>query len=294
MATRFEFILEGEDASRLRAAAEDAIEEVHLWHRRLSAFEPGSDVSRINANAAASPVRVDSELFALLSLCQRLWEITGGAFDPAIGAAMKAGGFRGAPSTTEARAAANSATGFRHVSLDAANRTVRFDREGIALDLGAIGKGWALDRAAERLREAGIAAAFLHGGTSSAVAFGPPGSAGWRVAISRETGSPLVELVNGGLGVSSPRGRVVEGRGHVLDPRTGDSVSGLLVAAVATGTGAEADGLSTALLVDGPEAPWIPEGVGAMTLSAEHEAAWRIRPASATLIGPDSWAIRPA
>lgn len=287
MATRFEILIPG-DQLRFAPAAQEALDEIALWHRRLSYFDPASDIARINAVAANGPVRVDSELFRLLELCQRLHALTEGTFDPAIAAAMSAAGFRGGSRSEESVASARLATGFHLVELNRGDGTIRFLRPGVGLDLGAIGKGWALDRAAERLREAGIASAFLHGGTSSAVGFCEEGNPPWAVRLGPDPGAPTAKIWNGALGVSAPRGRMVDGNGHVLDPRTGSSAGLATLAAIVAGSAAEADALSTGLLVDGPDARWIPDGVSAVSLVG---GAWRVRPGSATLIRPNSWAI---
>jgi thiamine biosynthesis lipoprotein len=105
------------------------------------------------------------------------------------------------------------------------------------------------------LREAGVASAFLHGGTSSVVAIGaPPGEAGWRVAIRDPRGGPAVATValcDEALGVSAPHGRIAAcGAGHVLDPRSGQPVARGSLAAVVHDTATLADAWSTALLVD--------------------------------------------
>lgn len=287
MATRFELLIPG-DGGRCAPAAQDALDEITLWHRRLSYFDPASEISRINTVGANGPVRVDSEFMRLLELCQRFHAITEGAFDPTIAAAMRAAGFRGSPRSEESIASARSATGFHLVELNRAEGTVRFLRPGVGLDLGAIGKGWALDRALERLREAGVAAAFLHGGTSSAVGYCEESDPPWAVRLGPDQGAPRADIWNGAVGVSAPRGRMVDGCGHVLDPRTGTSAESATLAAVVAESAAEADALSTGLLVDGPDARWIPDGVSAASLVG---GAWRVRPGSATLIRPSSWAL---
>jgi thiamine biosynthesis lipoprotein len=248
MATRFEIVLPGDDAVRLRAAGEQAIEEIRLWHSRLSFFERASDISRINTGGGR-PVRCDGELFTLIELCQRLWQQTGGAFDPTVAALMHAQGFRGGYSGAQAVRDAMSLTGFDKVELDSCLKEVRLP-PGVQLDMGAIGKGWALDRAAAVLRECGVSRAFLHGGTSSVRAWAGEGPA-WLVALGRDgTAGPSAVIVDGALGISAPSGRMVEGRGHVLNPSTGQSACEAEFAAIATESAAEANALSTAALVN--------------------------------------------
>jgi thiamine biosynthesis lipoprotein len=123
------------------------------------------------------------------------------------------------------------------------------------LDLGSVGKGWALGRAAELLGEAGIDCALLHGGTSTVVAIGaPPDAEQWKVALPDGC---EVELRDEALSVSATWGKSFSdgGRihGHVLDPRSGIAVTGGRMAAVALPSAADSDALSTALLVRGEE-----------------------------------------
>jgi thiamine biosynthesis lipoprotein len=158
--------------------------------------------------------------------------------------------------------AARSVVGMEHVHLDAEARTVHFDREGVALEFGAIGKGFAIERAVELLRdEYEIDSALLHGGTSTIYGLGaPPGEAAWNVAIQRPyapSGEAVltIPLRDRAVSLSAPHGKWFEqdGKryGHVLDPRIGYPAAGSVLAAVATASATESDALSTALLVLG-------------------------------------------
>ncbi len=256
MGTRFEFVLHGQDPVRLRAAGEAALAEVLSLHHRLSAFDPASEVSRLNREAGGGWVRVDEQVFELLALCGDVWSATRGAFDITVGPLMRAWGFRGSGSPDAAAIeAARRQTGFDKVELDRAGRRVRYRRPNLQLDLGAVGKGFALDAAAELLREAGVPYAFLHGGTSSCVAIGAgPEAGGWRVRLGDAADGPIVALKDAALGVSSPAGRTVMGEdgralGHVLDPRCGTPACGARHAAALAGSAALADAWSTAALV---------------------------------------------
>lgn len=277
MRTRFEIVLHGDDPGHLRAAGDAAIAEITACETRLSPFLPGSLVSRINACAVQAPVPVDGETFALLDLCRDIWLGSDGAFDITLGGLMRARGFRGG-----AGLHADAAWGFRHVSLNHRDRTVSFDRPGIALDLGAVGKGHALDLAAAELRAAGVTSAFLHAGTSSVLSLGgPPDGPWWRVAVSPEVGSPVVRLRDRALGVSAPRGRVVKTqdgpRGHVMDPRKGESVAMGGCAAVVTRSAALADAWSTALLVLGDGLPASPAVLaGIIDRGTAADPRWRV------------------
>lgn len=159
---------------------------------------------------------------------------------------------------------ARALVGMRHVILDEKEFSVRFDRAGVILDLGAIGKGHAIDCAARLLRECGVTSALLHGGTSTTCALGaPPDAEAWRVAVAAAPDVPgqttpvqtVLRLRDEALSVSAVWGRSFEagGRtyGHVLDPRTGEPVSRAVLAAVVLPSATETDALSTALLVEG-------------------------------------------
>ena len=272
MATRFELLLHGESAVSLRAAGEEALDEVERLDAQLSLFRPDSEITHLNQHAAAAPVRVTPGLFYLLQRAQRLCAESGGIFDITIAPLMRCWGFHGGTGQLPdpaALAAAKSKVGMNLVVLDEENFTVHFTRSGVNLDLGAIGKGYALERAAEILREAGVHNALLHGGTSTVHALGtqPDGDA-WTVAVERppeafEPVSPTsrksmlarVPLRDEAMSVSAVSGKSFQAGGktygHVLDPRTGEPAEGALLAAVALPSATETDALSTALLTAG-------------------------------------------
>ena len=277
MRTRFELILHGEDDARVRAAGEEALAEIQRIEAQLSFYRPSSEIGRMNAAAADRPVRVDPRVFSLLQRARRLHEATDGAFDPTVGPLMKAWGFVGGSGRMPDAAAVEEArarTGMRLVHLDAANYTVRYERPGVLVDLGSIGKGYAIEEAAEILRELGVVSGFLHGGTSTICAIGrPPGEEVWRVAVSpsgaavsgEEAPMAVVDLVDESLSVSAAWGKsfTEEGEeyGHVLDPRTGRPAEGAVLAAVVTSSATDSDALSTAALVLASTAPDLVAGL---------------------------------
>jgi len=196
MHTRFEIVLHGDNPVRLRSAGEEALREIERLHSQLSLFEPTSDISRINAHAASHPVQVEPRLYNLLKYCAHLSELTEGAFDITIGELMHIWGFHcGETEVPETRTLQllSQATNSRGVILCGPNMqgsscsetpTVRFERPGIRLDLGAIGKGYAIERAVEILRDVGIVSAIIHGGTSTVYGVGTqPNGEPWRVGV---------------------------------------------------------------------------------------------------------------
>ncbi len=304
MATRFELVLHGDDPVGLRAAGEEALDEIDRLENRLSLYRPGSEIAQVNARAAREPVRVTPETFALLQHAQQLHAETGGAFDITIAPLVRCWGFMGAhgkmPAPDEV-AAARACVGMQHVQLDAQSHAVRFTRDGVMLDLGAIGKGYAVGQAAEILRAAGITSALIHGGTSTVCAIGrPPDSDSWKVAIEAPPGNarssafaqpsvsqlgedsapeklPAVQLRDEAMSVSAVWGRsfIADGKllGHVIDPRTGHPVNRALLAAVVLPSATETDALSTALLVLGADG---------------RDSVARLRPGMKTMLLADS------
>jgi len=268
MATRFELVLHGADAAALRAAGEEVLNEVDRLENQLSLYRPGSEIAQLNARAAREAVRVSPELFALLEHTQRLHAETDGAFDITVAPLVRCWGFmdnQGNMPSPEAVAEARSKVGMDQVQLNGSDCTVRFASEGVMLDLGAIGKGYAVERGAEWLREAGVTSALLHGGTSTVCAIGHPLEAdAWMVAIERPPTSvsaiqfpelPVVRLRDESLSVSAIWGRMFQADGknlgHVIDPRTGQPVAGAWLSATILPTATETDALSTALLLLG-------------------------------------------
>lgn len=277
MGTRFELVLHGQDEFFLRAAGEEIISDIEEQHARLSVFERGSLLSRVNLLAAERAVEVDEDLFSLLRLCRSVWAESEGAFDPAVGGLMHKWGFRDGSARED-----GTRGGMACVVLDERARSVRFTESGPQLDLGGVAKGWVLDRARERLAELGVGCALMHGGTSTVVGVGsPPGEAAWRVRVGYAAlvsgGLVEVRLKDAAMSVSMPGGRSheVEGEtiGHIMDPRSGEPARGRVGAVVVCASAAEADAWSTAMVVLGRRPRTMPPDIESATL--EHDAgAW--------------------
>lgn len=275
MATRFEIVLHGKNPVSLRAAGEAALDEIERLEARLSLYRNGSEIAHLNTCAARQPVRVSPELFRLLQRAKALAAETGGAFDITIAPLVRCWGFMGGDGKmpdVAAVAEARANVGMNLVHLNEVDSTVQFTAPGVMLDLGAIGKGYAIDQAAEILREAGVTSALIHGGTSTAYAIGSqPDGKDWKIAVEQprmDSGSEqalietagrrllaTVPLKDKSLSVSAVWGKFFENEGksfgHVLDPRTGQPVANALLAAVVLPSATETDAISTALLVRG-------------------------------------------
>jgi thiamine biosynthesis lipoprotein len=268
MACRFEIVFNAGEVADATAIAVGCLDLVDEIENRITVYRDTSELARLNATAADGWQPVDADLFSLLLAARDLHERTGGAFDMAAGSLVRAWGFlrrQGRTPTTEELSRAREVAGMQWVELDAAGSRVRFTRPGVELNPGAIGKGWAIDRVMEKLRDCDVTSALVHGGASSVRAVGAqgsvfPGRRAWPVGVRHplRPGRRLatVQLDDKALGTSGSgtqffieRGRRL---GHILDPRTGVPAEGVLSATVIAATAAEADSLSTALYVLGP------------------------------------------
>jgi thiamine biosynthesis lipoprotein len=250
----------------LACRALDLIDALEL---QLTVYRDDSEVSRLNATAHRGPVEVERGLFGLLEQAVAISRETEGAYDVTAGALSEAWGFVKGPKRVpdeQTLIAARDRTGWHHLRLDPERRTVAFDREGVRINLGSIGKGYAIDRAVDLIRGYWWpTSALVHGGQSSLYALGsPPGQirGRWEVALRNpfEPEKPLgtLRLRNRGLGTSGAAFQqfVVDGRvyGHLIDPRSGEPAAGPASVTVVAPTAALADALSTAFYLLGPEA----------------------------------------
>jgi thiamine biosynthesis lipoprotein len=259
MACRFQVTLSGEHSGHI-AAAREALDEVDRIEDVLTVFRDASEVARVNREAADGPVPVSDTLLDVLRRCRKIHEAVEGAFDPTSAPLSRCWGFlqrEGRLPDGAEIAAALALVGLDKVDVDSQGRTIRFRRRGMALNFGAVGKGYALDRAAALLRERGVPRALLSAGGSSVLAFG--GGEGFPVELRSPRAASVIarlEVADAALGTSGAGEQFFEagGRryGHVLDPRTGWPAAGVLSASVGAPAAADADALSTAFLVGGP------------------------------------------
>jgi thiamine biosynthesis lipoprotein len=266
MATTFEIILPF-GTPRAHDAADAALDEIDRLESQLTIYRDNSEMSRLNQLAAFTAIRVEDGLFELLQEAKTIHEDTQGAHDISAGALIRKWGFFRGPARVpleDEREKALARSGMKHVVLDRVERTVRYLRQGLEINLGSIGKGYALDRAAAILREEwDIGSALLHGGHSSVVAVGsaPGQSRGWPIALNHpwelERRLATIWLRDEALGTSAATFRHLEheGRklGHILDPRIGWPASGTALATVVAPTGSKADALATAFFILGVE-----------------------------------------
>jgi thiamine biosynthesis lipoprotein len=207
MNTVFEVHVANADPRYAAEAAQAAFALVDRLEGELSRFRPNSDITRVNHLAAGERVRVGEAALECLVIARHMYDLTDGAFDIAIG------------------------TGLPALEIDPDAFEVRAAADGIRVDLGGIGKGYAVDLVAELLEEWGLERAFVHGGFSSAVALEPPAADndGWPLTLSdpRDRSRTLCRLSMRQAALSASGVRKGD---HIRDPRTGEPVRGRLAA----------------------------------------------------------------
>jgi FAD:protein FMN transferase len=235
----------GQNGERVQAAISDALDEARRLDDMLSNYKPESEWSKMNRLAAQQPVRISDELFHLLAACVEYSRESDGTFDISVGPLMKVWGFyKGTGHLADpgrVRAALES-VGYRNIILDPQTRTVRFLKEGVDLDPGGVGKGYAVDRMADLLRKEGIRSALISAGGSSIYAIGaPPGKKGWRVDLMNpgnqsKSWDHSVTLCDESLSTSGSYEKYFYADGkrwsHIMDPRTGYPSEGMLSVSV--------------------------------------------------------------
>ena len=239
MGSTYSVVLYGSDRIGMEAAVDAAFDEVRRLDDLLSNYKPESEWSQVNRRAAEGPLKISPEMFRLLSACVEYSRLSEGAFDISVGPLMKVWGFyKGSghlPHRPEVQAALTK-VGYRHIHLDPAAQTIWFDRPGVELDPGGIGKGYAVDRMVDVLRQKGFETALVAGSGSSIYGMGAPPAEprGWVVDIknpwdNRKTAAPVF-LKDMSMSTSGSYEKFFRAEGriyaHIMDPRTGYPAQG--------------------------------------------------------------------
>ncbi|HUV68767.1 MAG TPA: FAD:protein FMN transferase [Terracidiphilus sp.] len=261
MNTRFSIVLVDIDTDKAEELAVAAENDLRAHERMMSRFDAQGPLSDLNRSAGHIAIQPPQELWEILLLCREYWRRTHGAFDITlwpIHHLWREHLERGEEPSGEDIDHARAQTGFARLHLDEAAQTVRFEREGMSIDLGGFGKGYALERLAASLRAQGVERAFLSFGESSITVLGShPYGPAWPVGIANMFQPAQTvhafQLHNASLSSSgtAPFNRMGGQRpfGQIIDPRSGRPIEGYRTMSVASPSGIEAEVLSTALLV---------------------------------------------
>ena len=269
MGTFTHVVVVADDSATAKKCVAAALEEINRIDELMSDFKSNSDIGRANAEAARHPVQVSESTYEVLRKSVEFSQLTDGAFDVTVGPLVDL--FRtakktGAAPSEEQVAQARTKVGFEKLELDDQNRTVRFSVEGMRLDLGAIAKGYAVDKAAEAAQRCGAIGAMVDiGGNIRCIGSPPKGRDHWLIgvqdpnsAVEGVGGGGLLftlKITNASMATSGDYQQfaLIEGRrySHILDPHTGISAEGLSSVTIITDNATDADALSTAVSVMG-------------------------------------------
>jgi thiamine biosynthesis lipoprotein len=251
-----------QDTEQAEALIDAVMQEMRRIDNLMSTYKPDSQLSRVNATAAITPVAVSRELFGLIKRALAYSEITHGAFDITYASAGKYYDYRkGVKPTAAQLAEALPAIDYHHVSLDADTGTVAFTQAGVYIDLGGIAKGYAVDRGMEILRRGGVENALISAGGDSLV-IGKRWERPWYIGIRdprNKTGIvSMIPLEDAAISTSGDYERYFEEDGvryhHILDPGTGKSTHSVRSTSIIGSNATDTDALSTSVFVLGVDA----------------------------------------
>jgi len=256
MATIYEIFIVQEDASYAQQAAYEAFFELDKLEQELSRFIENSDISRINNLPENQSVRIGLAAFECLECSAQIYKETDGAFDITMGPLLKCWLNKDKtvriPSEKELEFARQH-TGLNLLQLDENEHTVTVHASPLHVDLGGIGKGYAVDKLVELLRDWEIDSALIHGGASSVFALGaPPGTKGWPLTLSRPL-NPKQTLMRLNLRDQALSGSGLQKGQHIIDPRSARPVQGNRAAWAWAANAATSDALSTAFMIMSPD-----------------------------------------
>ena len=261
MGTVFEIVAYGKLPEQASDAIDQAFREIVRLDDLMSDYKPDSALSRLNRSSHSRPQSVPPDLYRVIGEALEYSRLSQGKFDVTVGPLVNLwkDTIRGGPTPASAvEEKARACVGYQKVELLPQDR-VRFHSPCVQIDLGAIGKGYALDRAADVLRSHGIAHALLDAGGSTIVAMGaPPGQTGWLVHLRDPSNKvdPQVILADSSVSTSEQTPPSLLERasaGHIIDPNKGVPVKTPFAVSAVANSGTASDALSTTLLLVGPE-----------------------------------------
>lgn len=261
MGSVFEIAAYGDSQTRVSDAIDLAFAEIVRIDAVMSDYKTDSDLSRLNDSSHSSPETIPSDLYRVIDEALRYSRLSGGKFDVTVAPLVnlwKATIRTGHAPSSEDEEKARACVGYQKIELLPPDR-IQFHSPCVQIDLGGIGKGYALDRAADVLRTRGITRALLDAGGSTIVAMGaPPGQSGWLVHLRDPSYKvdPHVTLSGGSVSTSEqtpPSLISPERAGHIVDPDKGVPAEAHFAVSAVAETGTASDALSTTLLLLGPE-----------------------------------------
>ncbi|MEO2127856.1 MAG: FAD:protein FMN transferase [Christiangramia sp.] len=264
MGSRFEITVTAENPEKANQYIDTAVSEIQRIERLISSWDPASQTSEINRNAGIKPVVVDPELYNLISRALKISEITDGAFDISYASMDKIWKFDGSMSSMPSEEAIRnsvSKVGYQNIILDPEDHSVFLKKEGMKIGFGAIGKGYAADKAKDLLRSQGVTAGIINASGDMNTWGTQPNGDTWKVAITnplnKEHAFALLPLEDRAVVTSGDYEKFVKFNGvrysHIINPKTGYPATGIISATVFAPKAELADALATSVFVMGIE-----------------------------------------
>ncbi len=264
MGSRFDLTVVANDSATANTYMDLAVEEITRIEKLISSWDPNSRTSEINKNAGVKPVKVESELYELIKRAIGISKLTDGAFDISYASMDRIWKFDGSMKTMPSEEEIKSSVakvGFQNIVLDPVEQTVFLKLPGMKIGFGAIGKGYAADKAKQLLMDKGVPAGIINASGDMNTWGKQPDGESWKVAITNPMNKnkvfALLPITDGAVVTSGDYERYVTFNGkryaHIIDPRTGYPSTGIISVTVFAPKAELADALATSVFVMGKE-----------------------------------------
>lgn len=265
MGSRFDITVVAQDSITANVHIDTAIAEITRIEKLISSWDENSQTSKINRNAGIEPVKVDPELFNLIARAIEISKLTDGAFDISYASMDKIWKFDGSMSKMPSEKDIKSSVakiGYKNIVLDKQNNTVFLKLKGMKIGFGAIGKGYAADKAKDLLISKGVQSGIINASGDMNTRGKQPNGSDWKIAITNPMDKnkvfALLPITNGAVVTSGDYEKYVNFNGkrysHIIDPRTGYPSTGIISVTVFAPKAELADALATSIFVMGKEA----------------------------------------
>jgi thiamine biosynthesis lipoprotein len=264
MGSRFEITVVAADSTKANQYIEIAVNEISRIETLISSWDPKSQTSEINRNAGVKPIKVDEELYGLIERSIAISKLTDGAFDITFASMDKVWRFDGSMTdmpSQEIVKASIAKVGYNNIVLDKENSTVFLKLPGMRIGFGAIGKGYAADRAKSLLVSNGVESGIINASGDMTTWGKLPNGQDWKVAITnpidKSKAFAILPIRNGAVVTSGDYEKYVTFNGkrysHIINPRTGYPATGIVSVTVFAQKAELADALATSIFVMGIE-----------------------------------------
>lgn len=262
MGSRFDITVVAKDSVQANVYINTAVNEITRIEKLISSWDANSQTSEINRNAGVKPVKVSNELFQLIKRALKISKLTNGAFDISYASMDKIWFFDGSmtemPSEKDIKKSVEK-VGYQNIILDEVNRSVFLKLQGMKIGFGAIGKGYAADKAKALLQEKGVTSGIINASGDLNTWGKQPNKIDWLVAIvnplNKEKVFSWMPVCNSAVVTSGNYEKYVKFNNvlytHIIDPRTGYPATGILSVTIFTKTAELADALATSIFVMG-------------------------------------------